>query len=269
MVDDRLELPPTTTARRMVGYAVVMAALMLGVGAGKTGIILAGVLLAGYVALFVKLGRARLVVDSSGVEHRGIFGTRRIRWDEVRRYTYLSHAPSGSAGTGLGVVGALAVAAAKKLTAGPGHRVFSAGSLVLHGDGGARLSISPHFKHVDWALDRAFAELHQRLATSDAFGTLAFDGKTLRHARKGELSLAEIERVAISGGLLQVFKVEKRIAWASSAVRSIDNVVVLLERLASCGVRLDLPEGFFLPEPTLEVIARAAALPKATVHVGA
>lgn len=269
---DPVVLVPTKTTRRIIGYPLIAIALVLAFAAGKLGVILAIAIVAGFIALYVKLGKARLVVDETGVEHRGIFSTTKIRWDEVRRYRFVSIDPTANAhANGGGLIGALAIAAVKALQTTGGNRRFKAGRMTLFGDGAHKVTISSRFQGCEAALDFAFAQLHPRLAGSTQFGDLAFDGTTLRHVKKGELTIGEIESVYVGAdGNLGIRKVGKRLAWATVPMLRIDNPVILFDRLADRSIKLDMSEEVFLPHPTIQMLANARAaranLPKAVVH---
>ncbi len=165
----------------------------------------------------------------------------------------------------------LAVVAIKAMQAKGGNRRFKAGTMTLVGEAGHKVVISSRFKGSDAALDVAFAQLHPRLAGSASFGELSFDGNVLRHVKKGELSIAELDSVSISSnGIVSIRKVGKRLAWASIAMGRIDNPVILFDRLIDRSIKVDMSEEVFLPHPTIQMLAAAAQaranLPKAVVH---
>lgn len=265
-------LHPNASFRRIIGYPIIATALVLAFVAGTLGVIIAVALVAGYVALYVKLGTARLEVDETGVVHKGAFSSKAMRWDEVRRYRFVSIDPTANAhAAGGGLIGVLAVAAVKAMQKKGGNRRFKAGKLTLHGDGTRKLVLSSRFKGCDAALDFAFAQLHPRLAGGTQFGDVAFDGTTLRHVKKGELTIGEIEAVIIGAdGTVSIRKVGKRLAWANVPMGRLDNPVILFDRLADRSIKVDMSEEVFLPHPTIQLLSTAAAaranLPKAVVY---
>jgi hypothetical protein len=269
---DPIILQPNASFRRIIGYPIIATALVFAFAAGTIGIIVAVALVAGYVALYVKLGTARLVVDETGVEHKGAFSTKAIRWDEIRRYRFVSIDPTANAhAAGGGLIGALAIVAVKAMQKKGGNRRFKAGRMTLHGDGTRKLVLSSRFKGCDAALDFAFAQLHPRLTGGTQFGDLAFDGHALRHVKKGELSISEIESVIVSAdGTVTIRKVGKRLAWANVPMARLDNPVILFDRLTDRSIKVDMSEEVFLPHPTIQMLATAASaranLPKAVVH---
>lgn len=265
-------LHPNASFRRILGYPIIATALIVAVAGGVIGAIIAVAMIAGYIALYVKLGTARVVVDATGVEHKGAFSSKKIGWDEVRRYRFVSIDPTANAhAAGGGLIGALAVAAVKAMQAKGGNRRFKAGRLTLHGDGTHKVVLTSRFKGCDAALDFAFAQLHPRLAAGTQFGDLGFDGTTLRHLKKGELAISEIESVSIgSDGTVSVRKVGKRLAWATTPMARLDNPVILFDRLADRSIKVVMSEEVFLPHPTIQLLATAATaranLPKAVVY---
>lgn len=269
---DPVVLLPSATARRIIGYCLLPIALILAVVGGKVGVVVALAIVAGYVALYMKLGTARLVVDETGVEHRGVFSTKKIRWDEVRRYRFFSIDPTANAhAAGGGLIGALAVAAVKAMQKKGGNRRFKAGRMSLFGDGNRKVVISSRFKDCEIALDFAFAQLHPRLAGGTQFGDLAFDGTALRHVKKGELAISEIESVNVgSDGTISIRKIGKRLAWANVPMLRLDNPVLLFDRLTDRSIHVAMSEEVFLPHPTIQLLTAAATaranLPKAVVH---
>lgn len=269
---DPIILEPKSSLRRLVGFLVIPFALLIAGVGGKVGIVIAVAMIAAYVALYIKLGTARMRIDETGVEVKGAFSTKKMGWHEVRRYRFVSIDPTANAhAAGGGLVGALAVAAVKAMQKRGGNRVFKAGRMTLFGDGTRKLVLSSRFKGCEAALDFAFAQLHPRLYGGTQFGDLAFDGNTLRHAKKGELGVSEIESVIVSGnGIVAIRKIGKRLAWANVPMLRIDNPVLLFDRLTDRSIRVDMSEEVFLPHPTIQILASAATaranLPKAVVH---
>lgn len=265
-------LRPTASFRRIIGYFVIPIALIMAFAAGVAGIVIATLMIAGYVALYIKLGSARLTVDETGVEHKGAFSTKKIRWDEVRRYRFFSIDPTANAhAAGGGLIGALAIAAVKAMQKKGGNRRFKAGRMTLFGDGTHKLVLSSRFAGCDAALDFAFAQLHPRLSGGTRFGDLSWDGTTLRHVKKGDLAISEIESVNIGAdGNIAIRKIGKRLAWANVPMLRLDNPVILFDLLADRSIEVVMSEEVFLPHPTIELLATAASaranLPKAVVH---
>ena len=267
-----ITLLPNASTRRIIGYPIIATALVFAFVAGTIGIVIALALVAGFIALYIKLGTARLVVDETSVTHVGTFSTKKIRWDEVKRYQFVSIDPTANMhATGGGLIGVLAVVAIKAMQGKGGNRRFKQGRMTLHGEAGHKLVLSSRFKDCDAALDFAFAQLHPRLAGGTQFGDLSFDGTTLRHRKKGELSIAEIAAVEIgANGIITIRKVGKRLAWASTVMARLDNPVLLFDRLADRSIKVDMSEEVFLPHPTIQLLANAATaranLPKAVVY---
>jgi len=266
-----IELRPVGSLRNLMILLVLLCLAPIAIIGGVIAKVVCAVILAATIAFAVKLAKARLIVTPDGVEHRGAFSTKSMRWREVMRYRYVSIDPTanaGAAGAGGGLVGVLAVAAVKALQGKGGNRRFKAGRLTLFGQGTDKLVLSSRWKGVDAALDVAFAQLHPRLAHVTQFGDLMFDGSVLRHRKKGDLTIAEIECVTVSGnGVISIRKVGKRLAWATVAMARLDNPIVLFDRLNDRSIKVDMSEEVFLPHPTIQMLANAAHarmnLPKA------
>lgn len=264
-------LTPTGTTRRIIGYPIIALCLVLAFAGGKVGIVIAVALLAGYIALHVKMGKSRVTLTSEGVTRVGMFGTKSIRWDEVKRYRFVSIDPTQNMhATQGGLIAVIAIAAVKAMAKKGNNRMLKAGRITLHGEGDHKVTISHYFRPIDEALDFAFATLHPRLAGGSQFGDLAFDGNTLRHVKKGDLALSELDSVSIaSNGIITIRKIGKRLSWASTTLARLDNPILLFERLADRSVRLDMSQAVFLPHPTIQLLADAATaranMPKAVV----
>jgi hypothetical protein len=264
-------LRPTGLTRRVIGYVAVPFALGI-CAAGPIGIAVGVATLAGYVALCLKLGSARLIVDGEGVSTQGAFLTRRLRWEQIERYSYVSLDPNnhGAVGAHTGVVGALLVAAVSSLQKKPAHRRFSSGKLVLYGAGQA-VKIGPGYHGLPPALDQIFAQVHPRLPASMSYGPLSFDGDSLTHYKAGKLTIAEIEKIVVGDtGTISIRKVGKRLAWATVPMAKVDNVMLLFERLIERGIDVQMSQVVFLAGPTLQLLETAtlarASLPAAKVH---
>lgn len=272
MAFEPIVLTPRSSLRWLLGVLVLLCVAPIALVGGIVGKIIAVAVFGGYVALSIKLSRARIIVTIDGVEHRGAFSTKKLRWDEVRRYRFVSIDPTANAhAAGGGLIGALAIVAVKAMQAKGGNRKFKAGRLTLFGDGNHKVVITSRFKGADAALDVAFAQLHPRLANTTSFGDLSFDGHVLRHKKKGELSIAEIESVSVgSNGYIYIRKIGKRLAWANVQMGSLDNPIVLFDRLNDRSIKVDMSEEVFLPHPTIAMLANAATaranLPKAVIH---
>lgn len=251
--------------RRLWSYAAAGALVVLFAAVGSkhpsTPVLVgAGALvIAAGVFVYVRLGAVRVILDDDGATVHRLFSTQHMAWSEVERYSFLCVRAQRAAGHG-GLAGALVGAAVNALNRSTPHRDFAGGRLILHG-AGRKLRIGRHYHDIDQVLDRAFAELHARLAKRTEFGALSFDGVTLRHATKGALSLAEIEKVELGSlGGLAIHKVGKRLRWASCSMARVDNVLLLVERLADRSVALEVSTAVFLPAPMLQRLAGVRAV---------
>lgn len=272
--ETRLELSPTGFGRLLLSCFAVPAIGIAAVVGGPVGIGVAAALSVGYGALFWRLGRMRLLLDGEGIERHGVFSRKRLAWGDIQGYSFSSIDPSaGAGGVGAiqgGVVGVLVVAALRSAFKKPAHTALHSGRLLLRG-AGTKLKVDPGFRDVVLALEQTFAEVHRRLADTTRFGPLTFDGSTLTHVKKGALALMEIEKVSVgSSGTVTIRKVGKRLSWVSLPMARIDNLMLLLEKLADRGVSVEVAGACYLPGATLHLIDRLAAaqrsLPSARVH---
>lgn len=226
------------------------------------------------VMLYLKLRKRRLRIDANGVELQGTFSTKRIGWNEVSSYTFVSLDPQAHMhGYGQGGLAAILVfVVIKALRKKRQNRMFKAGRLTLHGER-AKVSIGASFRDVDQALERIFAEVHPRLASTASFGVVAFDGRTLSHKTKGALPLMELDKVVVgANGTVAVHKLGKRLSWATLSMSKVHNSMLLFERLADAGANVQMHDTVFLPLPTRSMLQRIrdarANLPKARIHGG-
>lgn len=222
------------------------------------------------VMLYLKLRQRRLRIGADGVELQSTFSTKRIAWSEITSYTFVSIDPHAHAYGQGGLAGILIIAVIKALRKKPQNRMFKAGHLVLHG-AHAKVKIGASFRDVDQALERIFAEVHPRLATTTSFGVVEFDGRTLSHATKGALPLMELDKVVVSSnGFVTVRKIGKRLGWATIGMSKVRNSLLLFERLADAGANVEMHDAVFLPLPTRSMLQRIrdarANLPKARIH---
>jgi hypothetical protein len=282
-MDTDLELKPNARAR--VALAL-LGALALGLAIlitsakhrGDSSPLTAALVLAAIglplLGLAVIAGRRRVIIDRDGVEVRGVLSDRRLAWPAMASYSFISIDTTNQAvGVQAGLVGVLIVAAVRALRKKPQNRKFNGGRLVIHGNDGTKLTITPAFRDIDQGLERIFAELHPRLdaITGTGFGKLSFDGHTLSHPSKGALSLPEIEKIVVNQhGVVSIRKVGKRLGWASVRMSAITSSLLLFERLAQRGVVVDMSESVFLPLPTLGLLAQLKAarenLPQARIQ---
>jgi hypothetical protein len=271
-----LVLKPTGYARRMLTYlAVLVIGVLVAMSASRNGPRVAAIIglvvaTVGYLALYIRLGARHLILDREGVEVRGLASTQRMAWNEIERYSFVSTDPHSTAGVQGGLAGVLVVAAIKAMNKGPANRTFKAGRLLLRGRG-RQLKIGPRYKDIDQGLERVFAELHPRLASSTQFGDIAFDGATLHHTKKGALSITELDKVVVTSmGTITIRKIGKRLGWATVSMARVDNALLLFERLADRGAVIDMANAVFLPLPTLGFLTHVkslrAGLPQARIQ---
>ena len=143
------------------------------------------------------------------------------------------------------------------------------GVLAIVARDGHRLPIDHRYRQVSRAIEYALDRLHEQFGEDASFEPFSLAGSELRHARKGALALAEIERVEVDGRQLAVYQRGQRRAWASAPLASVRNSTVLVESLADRGLTiLASPALAITPAVKAKVAAaaaRQAALPRAHV----
>ena len=182
---------------------------------------------------------------------------------------------AGAAGAQGGLVGVLVVAAVQAVAEHGRipHRHFSLGALKLYPkSGGKPLVIGHKYDNVVQLLELVFAELHARLGASADFAPFSLDQHALRHAKKGELALAEIESIRVAGFQIAVHKRGKRLAWCRVQMVRMNNSMLVLQQIADRGIVVNPASEVFVPEPTMRIFAataaRSNALPQARLHKG-
>ncbi len=264
-----------------MGFFALLVALMVFVPA--LGVRIFGVAAAaGMLWLAIRLGKRRLVFDDAGVTAKGVFGTTTMSWDEVDHYTFWSmanHYGYYGGGGQAGLAGALAVAIVVAIVAatsrgnkGTANRRFANGRMTLVG-GGKRIVIDLRYKDATAGLDRAFAEVHERLRRRPScdFSPFQLAATELSHKRKGTLGLPDIEKVGAAGSRIAVRKRGKRLAWAAAPMKSVRNSILFLEQLAEQGVAVTAQDEVFMPPSIVDklraAVARQQALPRARVVI--
>ena len=229
----------------------------------------------------VAIASRKLFVDDVGVTAKGLFGEKRIEWNEVEYYTFWSmdqqHAVAVGAGAQGGLLGvliaSLVIAAVNsKRKTNDLNRRFSNGRLKIVSRGRkTSIPIDLRYKDPVAALERSFEELHSRMraAPSRNYDPFQLGQQQLVHKYKGTIAFAEIEKVEVTGGQLIVKKRGKRLAWAKCAMRDLSNGLLFIEELAEHGLVVNAQAGMFVPPSILEKLlaaaSRQAALPQARV----
>lgn len=274
MPGPRLELKTSVVPAVLIGVIAAMVLVTWFVLGGIAGKLVASGLGVGYGALCVGLGKRRLILDDEGVTVRRLTGTTTVAWTEVDHYTYWSidhqmYAAAGAGGGGVLVAIAI-VAIVKAFRKTPANRQFTMGRLTLIARDGRKIVVDTRYRKVAEALDRAFAELHPRLRTQPLdFAPFALTDTELRHAKKGALGLADIDKIGAGNAKLAIRRRGKRLAWVSVPMKRVKNVMLLVEELAERGLVIDAKSDVFVPPPVLAKLraatARQAALPAAKI----
>lgn len=274
----RLELTPATGTRIALGFLALLIALPVAVLGKTIGLVIAAAVVAGYIWLYIAMGRRRLVIDERGVTAVGIRSTKQLAWDDVDRYTFWSmdqqavYANGGQAGVigAIVVVAVIAVVRAIRRRGKAQHRRFTQGRLTLFGKDGTKLPLDARYRDAALALDRAFAEVHPRLRQRPLdFSPFTLTATQLTHAKKGTIGLADIEHISVGGAVVVIKKRDKRFGWASSHMMKTNNVLLFLETAAEQGLVVKANADVFMPAPVIDKLriasSRQAAMPSARV----
>ena len=258
MTPNRIELRATRGAPFVVGILAALPIAMISMVPEKMTVIVCVTVASAMVAVAVYLGFRKLIVDEGGVVAKGLFGSRRIAWDDVRKYRFWSYelqvkgrgAHAGQAAVVLGAIGLLERGGRAR---GVDNRRFGTGTgsgrLTLLGRDGTRIAIDGRYRDVASVLDRIFAELHRRLRLEARrnFAPFALEGSALLFRGNRAIDLADIEMISVTNDRLAVRKRGARSSWATSSMKRLDNGMLLLEDLRDRGVRVHASAGVFLP----------------------
>lgn len=279
-MSERLELTPSVGSRVAIGLILFMLLVPIVLLGGAIGAIISVVLVAGFIALCVAMGKRRLVIDERGVTAKGMTSVRRIEWDEVDHYTFWSMDPQAVyAAGGQGAIGVLIVIAivaiVRKLRKNKNaNRRFAQGRLTLvTGGGKVTIPVDARYKNVGEALDRLFAELHPRLRERAAdltnFAPFTLTDTELTHDKKGTLGLGDVQHVGAASARITIKKRDKTFAWANVSMKKIRNVMLFLEVVAERGLVVKANPEVFMPPTVVDKLraaaSRQAAMPQARV----
>ena len=278
---ERLELKTGVGSRVAIGMLLLIIAMPVMLIGKTIGMVIGLVMIAGFIALCIAMGKRRLILDERGVTAKGMTGLRSIEWDQIDHYTFWSMDQQAvyAGGGGGGAIGVIVVmiiiaivrAARRGKTE---HRRFAQGRLTLvSGAGKITLPIDGRYKAVGTALDRVFAEMHPRLrnrpdAATD-FAPFTLSDTELRHAKKGTLGLADVEKVGAAGARITIKKREKRFSWVTVPMKRVKNVMLFLEVVAERGLIVNAGAEVFMPPTVLDKLraaaSRQAGMPQARV----
>ena len=262
-----LELRPTVAGRVvMMAFGALLLALAVAmvVMAKHNGselavgpIAMLGVVGAVVLAIGVRLGARRLIIDGDGVEVRGMLGGSRLAWADIASYDFVSLDVAGNIQTHKAAGRALN--AVMDAVRGTPHRHFMAGELTLRGSNRRKVTITPAFRALDQGLDRIFDTIHPRLATSNPgeHGVITLQDERLRYDDKVVMPYAKIEKVSVSiTGKIAIHARDKAQPGMTFKMSRVACPLLLFERLVDLGVAVELAPSVFLPLSMLERLAR-------------
>ncbi|MDB4958829.1 MAG: hypothetical protein JWO36_6398, partial [Myxococcales bacterium] len=151
------------------------------------------------------------------------------------------------------------------------NRRFQLGRLEIVTRDRRNLAISARYKNVGEAIDFAFTELHERLRSAPRrdYDPFVLAATELTHTKKGQIGLADIEKIKVANCSLSIRKRGKKLAWASVHMKNLTNGMLFVEDLAERGIVVDAASGVFVPPTVLDKLraatARQQALPQARI----
>lgn len=277
-----LVLGPTWGLRKLLGVFFllpVLAPLAL-LGPRSAGAyLLCGLLVAGYVALCVALGRRKITVDDAGLVHHGLLGVRRVPWREVAHYTYATGVPKLTFWDDSSFTDWIFDRLIRFVT-----RRFR-GRVVVHLHSGEPFAIDGEHYHLAPALEELAARLHATLgARGERFEPLTLgDDAVVLSSGSGptpgtaagdgaRLPLLAIHHVVVDD-CLRFFREDsddRDDAVLTVPLAGVRNGLLLLQRLAERSLALEIDADASLPPSLVRAIAdaraRHQAMPRATAR---
>lgn len=212
--------------------------------------------------LWRRRANTRIVVDDVGIARHGIFRSGAIAWHDIESYRYLSvKQPIVAQGRGGGtlldaVAGVLAEREAQRASKGA---YFGLGYIELRRhDGGPafRIGKDPRwgpqggYDDITALIDLIVDQLHERLATDDV-APFAITRTALRQADGRELPFDQISCADLSAGKFRILSGEPPIAWSTTPMQQVHNLLLLVHRLVQRGVSVTHDPDVYVPGPVL------------------
>lgn len=263
-----IELGPTWRLRRWLGLVFVLPVLaplaLFGPRSGGA-IFLSVLLVAGYVALCVALGRRKITLDDAGLALHGLLGVRRVPWRELAYYSYATGVRKLTFWDDSDFSDWLIDIFVRLVT-----RRFRV-RVVLHLHSGDPFVIDGDFFHLEPALDELMTRVHAVLGDrADRFEGLTLEDSALCCPR-GRLRLLDIEEISLDRSLhiTTVEGVPWEGAWYSVPLHELRNGAHFIQRLAERTLPIKVDASVTLPAAVRQAIAdaraRQLAMPRAEV----
>ena len=235
--------PAQQTFRQAYLYRVVLgvigfglAAVFIGIGSeGSQPSMIIGVALAIATAFGIwAMGGMLLTIHQEGVRITNRFGAKEMEWQEIQEYRYRAvPAQSGHAG---GLVGAIAIAAARKSM---GPQATTSFYLTLIANDGRKLSIGSSFRDSYEAIGAIVNRVHERLrpnvekslAAGAMFGPLRLSTRSVQFKQKDPIPLQELVRAELRGQQLDIKKQGKLLSAVNIRSDKVPNVLLFVETM--------------------------------------
>lgn len=272
---ERLELRTAVGSRVAIGFLLALPLIPIMILGRTIGLAIGLVVIAAFIALCISMGKRRLVLDERGITAKGMTGVKRVEWDDIDHYTFWSmdqqavYAAGGGGAIGVIVVMVIVAIVSALRKSKVDHRRFTQGRLTIVGKSGVSIPIDVRYKDVGPALDRVFAEMHPRLRAAPTFDPFTLTDTELRHAKKGAIGLADVEKIGAGGARIAIKKRDKRLSWVSVHMKKVKNVMLFLEVAAERGLVVNANPEVFMPPTVVDKLraaaSRQAGMPQARV----
>lgn len=237
--------PAQQTYRQAYLYRAVLGVLGFGVAAvfiaigtqGSQPAMIGGVALAVITAaLIYAMGGMVLTLHSEGVRITSRFGVKEMEWQEVKEYRYRAVPSQAAAGHAAGLIGMVAVAAARR-TMGP--QATTSFYLTLIANDGRKLTIGPTFRDTYEAIGEIVNRVHERLrgdvdrmlGAGATFGPLRLTLRDVQYKQKEPIPLRDLLRAEIRGQQLDIKKQGKMLSSVNIRSDKVPNVLLLVETM--------------------------------------
>lgn len=237
--------PAQQTYRQAYLYRVVLGALGLGLAAIFIGIGAQGSqpAMIGGIAIAVAtlfgvwaMGGMLLTLHTEGVRITSRFGVKEMEWQEVKEYRYRAVPTQAAAGHAAGLVGVIAVAAARRAM---GPQATTSFYLTLIANDGRKLSIGPSFRDTYDAIGEIVNRVHERLrgnidkalGSGAVFGPLRLTLRDVQYKQKEPIPLRDLMRAELRGQQLDIKKQGKMLSSVNIRSDKVPNVLLLVETM--------------------------------------
>ena len=236
--------PAQQTYRQAYLYRVVLGGLGFGVAAifiaigaeGSQPAMIGGIALAVITAVLVwTMGGMTLTLHAEGVRITTRYKVKEMEWREVKEYRYRA-VPTQGAGHAAGLIGVIAVAAARRSM---GPQATTSFYLTLISHDGRKLSIGPTFRDTYEAIGEIVNRVHEQLrgdvdkmlGAGAVFGPLRLTLRDVQYKQKEPIPLADLMRAEIRGQQLDIKKQGKMLSSVNIRSDKVPNVLLLVETM--------------------------------------